>query len=254
MKTPLEFRQLCRRGGFAGPTAGLVPGYVQANLVILEKEFAFDFLLFCQRNPKPCPIIEVSEVGQPFTPITSPKADLRSDLPRYHIFREGVFIEELTNVTSLWKDDLVAFLLGCSFTFEGALQKAGLPVRHIECQKNVPMYRTNIPCQPAGIFSGSLVVSMRPFTPTQAIKAISISEKYPHAHGIPIHLGDPSLIGISNLEKPDYGESVPLYSGEIPVFWACGVTPQEAIGQSKIPFAITHAPGHMFITDLVEDL
>ena len=251
--TAAEVRHACRGGQHELPTSGLALGHVQANLVILPKKHAFDFLLFCVRNPKPCPILEVTEPGCWEARMTAPGSDLRVDLPRYAIYRSGKLVEEPTDIKEVWKDDFVAFLLGCSFTFEKALLQAGLPLRHLEEGKNVPMYRTDAPCQPAGIFHGNLVVSMRPMTPRQAIQATLICQRFPHAHGAPVYFGDGAGLGIQDLAKPDYGEAVTIHAGEVPVFWACGVTPQNVLRQAKPPLAITHAPGHMFVTDMRDE-
>jgi uncharacterized protein YcsI (UPF0317 family) len=234
-------------------TAGLAPHYAQANLVILPENWAFDFLRFCQANPKPCPVLEVTDPGDPMLKVAAPGADLRTDLPRYRIYRDGQMTEEVTDISDYWQDDLVGFLIGCSFSFEAALLDANIPVRHIELGQNVPMYRTNIACQPAGRFHGPLVVSMRPMTPGQAIAATLITGRYAAVHGAPVHLGDPALIGIADVMQPDYGEAVPIREGEMPVFWACGVTPQAAALASRPPLMITHAPGYMLVTDLVND-
>lgn len=250
--TPQEFRQLCSTGEFDGHTTGFCDNYLQANLVILPEKLAFFFLLFCQRNPKACPVLDVTDVGS-FEPRgVAAGADLRTDLPRYHIFRNGELVEEVTDIQQYWQDDFVAFLLGCSFSFEAAMIAANLPVRHIEQSRNVPMYITNIPCESAGIFSGNLVVSMRPLTPIQAIKSVEITSKFTNAHGAPIHFGEPDRIGISDINNPDFGDAININDNEIPVFWACGVTPQVAIKNSGsgVELAITHAPGHMFITDI----
>lgn len=254
-----EFRDACRRGEYTRPTAGAVPGFVQANLVILSREFAFEFLLFCQRNPRPCPVLDVTEPGDPEPKGVAPGADLRTDLPKYRVYRTGDLADERTEIASLWQDDFVGFLLGCSFTFESALMQAGLPVRHLEetaadgLPKNVPMYRTSVPCRPAGRFRGPLVVSMRPFRPADAIRAVEVTGRFPHVHGAPVHLGNPAAIGIGNLARPDWGDAVTVRPDEIPVFWACGVTPQAVVMESRLPLVITHAPGHMFITDLREE-
>ena len=241
-----------RAGRFTGQTSGQAPGYVQANLVAVPREAAFEFLLFTQRNPKPCPLLEVVEAGCYAPARLAPEADLRSDVPRYRVFREGRLSEEVTDAGELWGADLVAFLLGCSFSFERALLAAGLEVRHLSEGRNVPMYRTNIPCRAAGRFSGPLVVSMRPFTPADALRATVITAAFPEMHGAPVHQGDPAAIGIADLAAPDYGDPVTVRPGEIPVFWACGVTPQEALLRARLPLAITHAPGHMFVSDLEE--
>ncbi len=246
---PVELRAACRTGRYTGSTPGQVPGRVQANLVIVPQNLAFDFLLFCQRNPKSCPLLEVTEAGNPHPELLAPGADLRTDLPSYRVYRHGELIEERTEIGDLWRDDLVAFLLGCSFTFEHALVAAGVPVRHLECRRNVPMYRTNLACRTAGVFAGPMVVSMRPLTPVQTIRATEICSRFPRVHGAPIHLGVPAAIGIRNLDRPDYGEPVPIGEGELPVFWACGVTPQAVAVAAQLPLVITHKPGHMFVTD-----
>jgi uncharacterized protein YcsI (UPF0317 family) len=248
--TGAEVRRLARSGQLSGPTPGLALGFVQANLVVLPREQAFDFLLFCQRNPKPCPLLDVTAPGSPEPAVVAPGADLRTDLPRYCIFRAGELVEESADVMRSWRDDLIGFLLGCSFTFESALLQAGLPLRHLEMGCNVPMYVTNIACNPAGAFRGPMVVSMRPMTPAQAIRAVQICSQYPRAHGAPVHFGDPKSIGIRDLDRPDFGDRVELRAGEVPVFWACGVTPQAVAMRVKPPFLITHKPGHMFLTDL----
>lgn len=253
LATGLEVRRACREGSLNGPTCGLAPGYAQANLVVLPRDWAFDFLLFCQRNPQPCPLLEVTEAGSWTPASTAPNADLRSDLPRYRVWQYGKLVDEPADVHRYWRDDLVSFLIGCSFTFEAALVRAGLPVRHIELGRNVPMYRTNIPCVAAGRFHGPLVVSMRPFQPADAIRAVQVSASFPRSHGAPVHLGFPEQIGINDLAKPDYGDAVPVHAGEFPVFWACGVTPQAVLAAAKPPLAITHSPGCMFVTDVVED-
>jgi uncharacterized protein YcsI (UPF0317 family) len=245
-----EVRRRARNGELTGPTAGLALGYVQANLVIVPRDLAFDFLRFCQRNPKPCPLLDVTEPGNPEPKLVAPGADLRTDLPRYRVYRHGELVEEPADLLRWWRDDLVGFLLGCSFTFENALLQAGVPVRHIEQGCNVPMYRTSIACRPAGVFHGPMVVSMRPLTPAQAITATRVCARFPRAHGVPVHLGDPSAIGIANLRKPDFGDPVEIHSGELPVFWACGVTPQAVAMEVRPPLLITHKPGHMFLTDL----
>jgi uncharacterized protein YcsI (UPF0317 family) len=248
--TGADVRAACRHGELTGPTPGLALGYVQANLVVLPKDWAFDFLLFCQRNPKPCPLLDVTEPGDPEPRFVAPGSDLRTDLPAYRVWRDGVLEGETDNIVRYWRDDLVSFVIGCSFTFENALLAARVPVRHIEEGVNVPMYRTNIACRPAGRFSGPLVVSMRPLTPEQAVKATRICSRFPRAHGAPVHFGDPSAIGIRDIARPDFGDPVRIKEGEVPVFWACGVTPHAALMEAKPPFAITHKPGHMFLTDL----
>jgi len=240
-----------RTGDFHGPTAGLAPGNVQANLVILPRELAHDFLRFAQANPKPCPVLAVSEPGDPLLPSLGEELDIRTDLPRYRVWRRGELVEEPRDVSHVWRDDLVSFALGCSFSFEQALVEEGIELRHITCGSNVPMYRTNIRCTPAGPFTGPLVVSMRPLKPSDAIRAVQITSRFPSVHGAPVHIGLPETIGIAILTKPDYGDAVPVEPHELPVFWACGVTPQAVIAEVRPEFCITHAPGAMLITDLV---
>ncbi|HLB99181.1 MAG TPA: putative hydro-lyase [Acetobacteraceae bacterium] len=239
-----------RQGLFTGPTSGLAPGNVQANLVILPAELANDFLRFAQANPRPCPVLGVTEVGDPRLPMLGEDLDLRTDLPRYRVWRHGELVEEPTDISHVWRDDLVGFALGCSFSFEEALIEDGIEVRHIACGTNVPMYRTNVDCVPAGVFHGKLVVSMRPMKPADAIRAVQITSRFPSVHGAPVHIGFPASIGIKDIAKPDYGDAVPVGADELPVFWACGVTPQSVIASVKPEFCITHAPGSMLITDL----
>ncbi len=252
-ETPREIRARIRAGRHRAPTSGLAPGYVQANLVILPKDLAYDFLLFAQRNPRPCPLLEVADAGSPEPAITAPGADLRTDLPKYRVYVRGELKEEPTDLIPYWRDDLVAFLLGCSFTFEGALLNAGVPLRHVECCTNVSMYITALACRPAGPFAGPMVVSMRPIPAEKVPKAVQVTSRFPNAHGAPVHIGDPAQIGIRDLARPDFGDPVEIRPGEVPVFWACGVTPQAVAMQVKPPFIITHAPGHMFITDLRDE-
>ncbi len=247
---PREIRADIRRGALAGVTAGLAPGFVQANLAILPRDAAYDFLLFCQRNPRPCPLIEVTDAGSPEPVGVAPGADLRTDLPRYRIYKDGVMADEVTDITPFWRDDLVSFLLGCSFTFEWALLDAGIPMRHIEQGKNVAMWKTSVECRPAGRFHGPMVVSMRPIPQAMISKAVTASARFPNAHGAPVQVGDPAAIGIKDVTRPDWGDFVGIEAGEVPVFWACGVTPQAVALASRPEFMITHSPGHMFITDL----
>jgi uncharacterized protein YcsI (UPF0317 family) len=246
----LEARLACR-AGMASSTAGFANAFVQGNLAIFPEKQAGDFHRFCQLNPKPCPIIGMSDVGNPKIPALGLDLDIRTDLPRYRLWRDGEVVEEPTDIMAHWRDDLVAFVLGCSFSFEEALMAEGLPLRHIEHKVRVPMYRTNIACSPAGPFAGPMVVSMRPFKPKDAIRAVQITSRFPSVHGAPVHLGHPHLIEIADIAKPDYGDPVPVASDEIPVFWACGVTPQAVIATAKLPFAITHSPGMMLVTDLL---
>jgi uncharacterized protein YcsI (UPF0317 family) len=243
-------RQRIRRGEIAGHTSGLAPGCVQGNVVILPAGLASGFLRFCQANPKPCPLLAVGEPGDPALPALGADIDMRSDVPRYRVFRHGELVEEPTDIGHLWRDDLVTFILGCSFSFEWALLEDGLRLRHQEGGGNVPMYRTGIQTAPAGGFHGPLVVSMRPFRPADAIRAIQITSRFPGVHGAPVHIGRPDLIGIRDLGRPDWGDAVEVAEDELPVFWACGVTPQAVIAEAKPDFCITHAPGSMLITDL----
>lgn len=248
---PKDLRKLIREGKITGQTSGMCNGYAQANLAILPKSLAFDFLLFAERNRKPCPLLDVTEAGNPEPKLAAPGADIRFDIPKYRIYKKGVLTDEVTDLSEYWQDDYVAFLLGCSFSFESPMIEDGLEVRHIRDHHNVPMYITNIPCVPAGIFRGPMVVSMRPMKPADAIRAVQITTRMPFVHGAPIHLGDPSTIGIKDIDKPDFGEPSEIREGEIPVFWACGVTPQAAAMTAKPDIMITHAPGHMFITDIL---
>lgn len=248
--SPEKVRAMIREGELKRPTAGISGGYAQGNLVVLPQKYAYDFLLFAQRNPKPCPILEVSDVGSREFRLTAKGSDIARDIPLYRIYKEGEYVKELESVEAYWRDDLVSFLLGCSFSFEAPLMEAGIEMRHITQGCNVPMYITNIDTTPAGIFSGPLVVSMRPMPFSQVVKAVTITNQLPEVHGAPIHIGDPALIGIEDLNQPDFGDAITINPGEVPVFWACGVTPQAAIMRSKPDFVITHAPGHMFITDV----
>ena len=243
-------RERARRGALTGVTAGLAAGYAQANLVIVPRDLAFDFLLFCVRNPKPCPLLDVTDPGSPVPRYAAPHADLRTDLPRYRVYRQGELVDEPTSIARYWADDLVAFLLGCSFTFEQGLLDAGIPLRHHACGGNVAMYRTNIACRPAGMFQGPLVVSMRPIPAPLVAAAVQISGRYPAVHGAPVHVGAPEALGIGDLDRPDWGDARPILDGEVPVFWACGVTPQAVAMTARPPLMITHAPGCMFVTDI----
>lgn len=243
-------RIACRHGKITGTTAGLAPGYVQGNLVILPREDAADFMRFAQANPKPCPIIGVSDVGNPNIPALGADLDIRTDIPGYRVWRDGECVAETGDVSEFWRDDLVSFVIGCSYSFEEALIEDGIEIRHITENRKVPMFRTNIATTPAGKFHGPLVVSMRPLKPADAIRAVQITSRYPAVHGAPVHLGLPAQIGIADVCAPDYGDSVSVGDDELPVFWACGVTPQAALVASKPAFAITHSPGSMLVTDL----
>ena len=250
--TPAELRARIRRAEWTTPTSGAATGFLQANLVMLPKTRAFEFLLFCTRNPKPCPVLDVLEPGQS-EPAIAPGADLTTDLPLYRLFREGRLTEEVTDVRAWFGEDTVSFLLGCSFSFENAMLAAGLPVRNIAEGKNVSMYITNRACRPAGPFEAPLVVTMRPMTPAQAVRAVQVTTRFHQTHGAPIHVGDPADLGIRDLAQPDFGDAVTIHPGEIPVFWACGVTSSLAVTSAKLDLVITHAPGHMFVSDLKDE-
>ena len=244
-------RALIRQGLWTHHTSGLADEHVQGNVVILPEAQANDFLRYCQRNPKPCPLLAVSEPGHALLPTLGRDINICTDVPRYRVWREGELVEEPCDITGLWRNDLVTFVIGCSFSFEQALMDAGLPLRHVQQGRNVAMYRTNIATQPAGVFNGPMVVSMRPMKAAAVIRAVQVTSRFPDVHGAPVHIGDPSLIGIADLSAPDYGDAVEVMPDELPVFWACGVTPQAAIRQARPAFCITHAPGAMLITDLL---
>ena len=248
--SPKEVRERIRKGEITGPTSGMCAGYAQANLVILPKELAYDFLLFTQRNPKSCPILEVSDAGSRTLKKIAPGADIATDIPKYRIYEKGVMTGEYTSVEQFWREDLVSFLIGCSFSFESELIEAGIEIRHNTEHCNVPMYITNIECEPAGVFHGRMVVSMRPIPYAQIVKAVTVTETLPRVHGTPIHIGDPSVIGIQDIGHPDFGDAVTIKDGEVPVFWCCGVTPQSVVMDVRPDVVITHSPGHMLITDV----
>ena len=246
---PAQWRAAFRAGARVEHTSGLADRHVQGNVVILPRDWAGDFLRYCQRNPKPCPLLAVGDPGDPALPSLGQGIDIRSDLPRYRVWRDGQLVDEPTDISPLWRDDLVTFVIGCSFSFEQALLDEGVRLRHVEQRCNVAMFRTTLPTEPAGPFGGPLVVTMRPLRAADAIRAVQITSRYPAVHGAPVHLGDPALIGITDLQQPDYGDAVEVRADEVPVFWACGVTPQAALLQARPPLAITHAPGAMLITD-----
>lgn len=249
--TPAQARALIRAGRWTQHTSGIAERHVQGNVVILPKRWADHFLLYCQRNPKPCPLLAVTEPGVPALPKLGADIDIRHDVPRYRVWRDGELVDQPTDIGELWRDDLVTFVLGCSFSFEQALRDEGIRLRHVDQGRNVAMFRTSVATEPAGPFAGPLVVTMRPLAPAAAIRAVQITSRFPDVHGAPVHLGDPAQIGIQDLMRPDYGDAVEVLPGELPVFWACGVTPQAAIAQAKPDFCITHAPGAMLITDLL---
>ena len=246
-------RASIRSGQYDGHTAGLGLGYLQGNVAILPSSFALDFFRFCQRNPKPCPLVGVSDTGDPLLPTLGQNIDIRTDVPRYNVYRDGELTEQRTDIEDLWRDDLTAFVLGCSFTFEDALIAEGISLRHIDENLTVSMYRTSIETRKAGPFGGPMVVSMRPLTPANAVRACAVTARFPQAHGEPVHIGNPAAIGIEALDHPDWGDRVEIESDELPVFWACGVTPQTAIRAAKPSICITHAPGHMLITDVPDN-
>ena len=244
-------RQGIRAGQHRGHTAGMAPGHVQGNLMILPEALATDFLRFCQRNPQSCPLLAVSEPGDPMLPALGQDVDIRHDVPRYRVWRDGMLVDEPHDIAHLWQDDFVSFVIGCSFSFEQALIEAGIPLRHVAEGRNVAMYRTNIPTMPAGVFHGPLVVSMRPLQPADTIRAVQVTSRYPRAHGAPVHIGLPQLIGIERLAQPDFGDAVSVQDDELPVFWVCGVTPQAVAMAARLPLCITHSPGCMLVTDLL---
>ena len=250
ISSPAEMRAAARRGEWHGSTGGNCPAYQQANLVILPQEAALEFAAFCTRNPKPCPLIEVTPPGDPEPARSAPGADLRTDLPGYRVYRRGELVEQRAEIRHLWRNDLVGFLLGCSLTFEHALIEAGVGVRNVELGTLVPMFVSNLPCRPAGRFRGPIVVTMRPIPEAQVQLVRKVCARYPHAHGTPLHIGSPQAIGIADLDRPDYGDPVPIHPDEVPVFWACGVTPQAVALASWPELMITHEPGIMFLTDL----
>jgi uncharacterized protein YcsI (UPF0317 family) len=250
MNDPREVRLAIRRRRHTGHTAGLAPGHVQGNLCILPREYADEFREFCERNPKPCPLIGMSAPGDPRIPALGADLDIRTDVPKYRVYEHGVLKEEAADLKALWRDDLVSFVLGCSFSFEEALMEAGLRLRYVDEGRNVPMYRTSVDTTPAGRFRGKLVVSMRPFKAADAIRAIEITSRYPRVHGAPVHIGFPEEIGINDLDRPWAGDATEIKDDELPLFWACGVTPQSVVLDAKPSLCITHAPGHMLVTDL----
>lgn len=250
MDSPGDVRRAIRSGKHRAHTAGLARGYVQGNVCILPREYADEFRLFCERNPKPCPLLAESQPGDPHLPALGEDLDIRTDVPRYRVFRNGVLEDEVTTLDNLWREDLVSFVLGCSFSFEEALMAAGLRLRYVDEGRNVPMYRTSLETVPAGRFRGKLVVSMRPFKPADAIRAIEITSRYPRVHGAPVHIGRPELIGIKNLRQPWAGEATEVLEDELPLYWACGITPQSVVLDARPSLCITHAPGHMLVTDL----
>lgn len=248
--TPYDFRQAVRSGKFRGPTAGYCGDFAQANLAIIPAAHAHDFLRFCQSNPKACPLLAVGEPGQWHVPALGREVDIRNDVPGYNVYRDGKFAGEVRSLAELWENDFVVFAIGCSFSFEDMLAKEGIGLRHVEEGRNVPMYRTNIPNQRAGKFGGELVVSMRPMRGADAIRAIQITSRFPGVHGAPVHIGDPAELGIADLSKPEFGDAVTIRDGELPVYWACGVTPQTALMSARLPLAIAHKPGYMLMTDI----
>ena len=249
----LKARLLIRSGQYDGHTSGMARGHVQGNLMILPQAHAEDFLRFCQRNAQSCPVLSVSDPGDPLPPGLGADIDIRTDVPRYRVWRDGRIADEPTDLRTVWRDDLVTFVIGCSFSFEAALLTAGIPLRHVAQGRNVAMYRTSIPTVPAGPFHGPMVVSMRPMKAAHAIRAVQITSRFPGVHGAPVHIGRPDLIGIADLSRPDFGDAVEVKDDELPVFWACGVTPQSVVMAAGLPFCITHSPGCMLVTDLLNE-
>ncbi|WP_300064438.1 putative hydro-lyase [uncultured Roseobacter sp.] len=248
-----DVRAAIRCGAYRSHTAGLGSGYLQANLAIMPETYALDFMRYCQRNPKPCPLTGVSDTGNPSMFTMGRDIDIRTDVPAYNIYRDGRLTGSAQDISDIWQDDFVVFALGCSFTFEHALQQAGIPVWHIDNDKTVPMYRSNIETVPAGPFRGKMVVSMRAIPEARVAEAVTISSRFPLAHGAPVFWGDPAELGIANVADPDWGDAVPVPDGHVPVFWACGVTPQVALEAAALPICITHKPGHMLISDIPEN-
>ena len=248
-----DVRNAIRDQSYRGHTAGLGAGFLQANLAIMPESYALDFMRYCQRNPKPCPLTGVSDTGNPMMTTMGKDIDIRTDIPVFNIYQQGQLTSEATDISDIWQDDFVVFALGCSFTFEHALQRAGISLWHIQNDTTVPMFRSNIETVAAGPFHGRMAVSMRAIPKESLRKTIDVSSRYPLAHGAPVHWGDPKKIGIQDVSRPDWGDPAPVAEGEIPVFWACGVTPQIAIEQAQLPICITHKPGHMLITDIAED-
>src|SRR2546422_4396935 len=251
MNDPREVRRAIRRGEHSGHTAGLAPGYVQGNVCILSREYAEEFVLFCERNPKPCPLLAASQPGEAQLPTLGEDLDIRTDVPRYRVFRDGEPVADVGDIRALWREDLVAFVLGCSFSFEQALLEAGLRLRYVEEGKNGPMCRPSIDTAPAGRLSGQPGACNRPSQPADAIRAIEITSRYPRVHGAPGHVGRPDLIGIEDLARPWAGDPTEVREDELPLFWACGITPQSVVLEARPSLCITHAPGHMLVTDLM---
>ena len=247
---PRLFRELVRRGEWRTSTVSVCADYVQANLVILPEEYALDFIIFCLRNPQPCPILEILEAGDPIVRELAVDSDIRTDVPMYLVFERGELVEEVEEITKYWREDLVSFLIGCSYTFEEALVKGGVPIRNYIKQKDPGIYISSIKCRPAGIFSGPMIVTMRPIAPHQVSRAVQITSRFPRTHGAPVHIGDGTAIGIPDYTKIDYGDIPEMEENEVPVFWGCGVTPQAVALHSKVPFMITHKPCHMFVSDV----
>ncbi len=252
-RTLTEQRGAIRSGQYCSHTAGLGQGHLQANLAIMPEAYALDFMRYCQRNPKPCPLTGVSDTGNPMMSTMGRDIDIRTDVPAYNIYRDGILAGSAKDIRDIWQDDLVAFALGCSFTFEHSLIRAGVPVWHIKNNTTVPMFRSNIDTVPAGPFSGKMVVSMRAIPESRVREVVEISRRFPLAHGAPVYWGDPDGIGVTDVSRPEWGDPAPIGPGEVPVFWACGVTPQVALEAARMPLCITHKPGHMLITDVAED-
>jgi uncharacterized protein YcsI (UPF0317 family) len=248
-----ELRAAIRRREWTEETVGLALGHLQLNLAVVPKSKAYDMLLFCTRNPAPCPVLEVTEPGSPLLRTLAKGADLRTDIPKYRVYKHGELVAETTDITEWWRDDFVGFLLGCSLTFENAMLKAGLPLRHLEANTRIPVYISGIECEPAGEFSGPMVVSMRPIPAHLVPRAVQVTTRYARAHGAPIHIGDPAAIGIKDLDRVDFGDPPVMRPGDVPCFWACGITPQAVAMRVKPDILISHAPEHMFVSDLRDE-
>lgn len=248
--SPADLRRAIRAGRHAGLTSGLAPGFAQANLAVLPAEFAGNFVRFCEANPFACPLLGISRPGDPRIPGLGEDLDVRTDLPAYRVYRDGLLAGTAGDIADLWRDDLVAVAIGCWFGVEEALQAAGIRLRHIELGIQGPLFRSSLPARPAGLFGGTQVVSMRPFAPRDVETVAAITARYPKSHGAPLHRGDPAPLGIRDLSAPDFGEPISLESGEIPLYWGCGLTALTALERARLPLFITHAPGAMLITDL----
>lgn len=249
-KTPEEIRECIRKEKWIGPTTGIALGFVQANLVIIPEKLALEFIIFCQRNHSACPILEITEPGIASLNYLAKNVDIRTDLPKYRVYKKGVLMDEPLNIIDYWRSDFVSIFIGCSLSFEKALTDSNIPLRHLECKKNGAIYISSIKCNPTGMFRGNMAVSLRPIPRHQLIRTIQITSRFYNAHGAPVHIGDPDLIGIKNLDEVYYGDPPIFKENDVPVFWACGVTPQVVASESKPEIMITHSPTHLFVSDI----